>query len=290
MSSIHNIRKKIESVRNIQKLTKAMELISATKMHKAQKLMLISKPYAEIIKKVIGHIALGKLEYKHEYCITRSTIKSIGYWVISSDRGLAGGLNLNLFRILLNDIKKWNQLGVTSKLSIIGSKGATFFNYINSSTILSCVDGIGDYPKMSKLIGSVKTMLKLYHNKQIDRLYLVYNKFVNTLSQIPQILQILPILPMDHNIALKFKYWDYLYEPDPQMILNLLLNRYIESQVYQGVIENLASEQSARMIAMKTASDNGEDLIKNLKLFYNKIRQAKITQELTEIVSGKSVI
>lgn len=288
MSNIQKIKGKIESIRNIQKLTKAMELISASKMHKAQKLMLISKPYAEIIKKVISHIALGKLEYKHEYCIERN-IQSIGYWVISSDRGLAGGLNMNLFRALLHDINKWNKLGITVKLSVIGAKAASFFNYINPDMIFSCVDGIGDSPKMSELIGSVKIMLQLYCNQKVDRLYLVYNKFINTLSQIPQVFQILPILPLDQKIK-KTKYWDYLYEPDAQILLDMLLNRYIESQIYQGVVENLASEQSARMIAMKTASDNGETLIKDLKLFYNKIRQTKITQELTEIISGSSVI
>lgn len=288
MSNIQIIQGKIKSIRNIQKLAKAMELISTSKMYKARRLMLISKPYSEIIRKVIGHIALGKLEYKHTYCTVRN-IQSVGYWVISSDRGLAGGLNINLFRILLNDIYKWNKLGVTVKLSIIGSKASSFFNYIDRNIIYSCISGLGDFPKLSELIGSITVMLKLYCNHEVDRLYIVYNRFISTLSHIPQILQILPILPLGQDIS-EIKHWDYLYEPDAQTLLDLLLNRYVESQVYQGVVENLASEQSSRMIAMKTASDNGETLIKDLKLFYNKIRQAKITQELTEIVAGASVI
>lgn len=284
MSNIQKIKGKIDSIRNIQKLTKAMELISASKMYKAKKYMLISKPYAEIIKKVINHVALGNLEHKHIFCVNRH-VKSVGYWVISSDRGLAGGLNVNLFRKLLHNIHIWNKSGVTVKLAVIGAKASTFFNYIDPDMICSCVTGIEDYPKMSELIGSVKIMLQLFCASKIDRLYLAYNKFINTLSQVPEILRILPITPLNQNM-LKTKFWDYLYEPDAQSLLDLLLNRYIESQVYQGVVENLASEQSSRMIAMKTASDNGESLIKDLKLFYNKIRQSKITQELTEIIAG----
>lgn len=288
MPNTQIIRKKIESIQNIQKLTKAMEMISASKMHKAQKLMLISKPYAETILKVIDHIALGKLEYKHPYCITRQ-IQCVGYWIISSDRGLSGGLNTNLFRILLNDLEKWKKLGINIKLSIIGAKAISFFKYLDPNLIVSYVSNLGDNPKLTKLIGSIKIMLKLYCNGQIDQLYLSYNKFINTLSHRPQITQILPI-SHKHINTLPIKYWDYLYEPDSQTLLNTLLNRYVESQIYQGVLENLASEQAARMIAMKTAVDNGEILIKDLQLFYNKIRQTKITQELTEIVSGSSMI
>lgn len=288
MTNTQIIRKKIESIRNIQKLTKAMELISASKMHKAQKLMLISKPYATTIRQVINHIALGKLEYKHSYC-TRRKIRCIGYWIISSDRGLAGGLNINLFRIVLNDIEKWNKIGITTKLAIIGTKAVSFFNHIDPNMIVSYVSGIGDVPKISDLIGSIRIMLKLYCTKQVDQLYLSYNKFINTLTYKPEILEILPITH-DNIDKLQIKYWDYLYEPDAQMLLNTLLNRYIESQIYQGIVENLASEQASRMIAMKTAVDNGEVLIKDLQLFYNKLRQAKITQELTEIIASTSVV
>lgn len=288
MPNTQIIRKKIESIQNIQKLTKSMEMISTSKMHKAQKLMLISKPYAETIQKVINNIALSKLEYKHPYCTTRK-IQCVGYWVISSDRGLSGGLNINLFRTLLNDIKKWKKLGIQTKLAIFGKKAISFFNYIDPNMIVSYISKIGDTPKISDLIGSIRVILQLYCNKQIDQVYLSYNKFINTLSYSPQILKILPISHENIHIT-QTKYWDYLYEPDSQILLNTLLNRYIESKVYQGVVENLASEQAARMIAMKTASDNGESLIKDLQLFYNKIRQSKITQELTEIVSGNSVI
>lgn len=284
MSSIQKIQGKIKSIRNIQKLSRAMELISASKMKKAQKLMSISRPYTDIIQDVINHIVSGTLEYKHIYCINRE-VQAVGYWVVSSDRGLAGGLNINLFRMLLNEINKWNKLGITIKLAVIGSKATSFFNYIDSNLIYSCISGIGDSPKMSELIGLVKIMLQLYCNSKIDRLYLVYNKFVNTLTQMPKILQILPIIPISQNTSC-IRYWDYIYEPNSQILLDTLFNRYIESQVYQGVVENLASEQSARMIAMKNASDNGEHLIKDLKLFYNKIRQAKITQELTEMIAG----
>ncbi|ADV33421.1 ATP synthase gamma chain [Candidatus Blochmanniella vafra str. BVAF] len=291
MSSLQEVRLKIKSIRNIQKLAKAMEMISASKMYKAQKLILISQPYLENIQRVINHIVLGKLEYKHMYLIERK-IKSVGYWVVSSDRGLAGGLNINLFRMLLNDIKKWNELNITIKLAVIGTKAASFFNSINSNMIVSYVSGIGDVPKISDLIGSVRIMLKLYCNNQIDLLYVIYNKFVNTLTYTPQMCQILPILPLpdSNKTEVVNRYWDYLYEPDPKTLLDILLNRYIESKIYQGVVENLASEQSARMMAMKVASDNGETLIQDLKLFYNKIRQSKITQELTEIISGASVV
>ncbi|URJ23218.1 F0F1 ATP synthase subunit gamma [Blochmannia endosymbiont of Camponotus sp. C-003] len=288
MSGPKEIRGKINSVRNIQKIAKAMEMISVAKIHKTQRRMLISKPYAETIRKVINHISSGTLEYKHSYFLERN-IQSVGYWVVSTDRGLTGGLNINLFRTLLCDFSKWNNTGITIRLAIIGSKAASFLRSIKQTQIVSCVHGIGDAPKMSALIGSVKVMLQLYDSNQIDRLYLAYNTFVNTLTQVPQILQILPIIPSKNSI-LQTKYWDYLYEPDSKILLNSLLQRYIESQVYQGVVENLASEQSARMTAMKTASDNGEIIINDLKLFYNKARQTKITEELTEIVAGASVI
>lgn len=288
MSCMKEIRVKIESIRNIQKIAGAMEMISASKMYKAKKNMLSSMPYAIGIRKVIDNLTLGKLEYKHPYFIERN-IHCVGYWVISTDRGLTGGLNVNLFRKLLHDINKWNNIGISVKLAIVGAKAISFFNCIKCIEIVSCISRIGDAPKIEELIGSVKVMLQLYNSKKVDRLYLVNNKFVNTLSQIPQIFQILPIITANKTF-LKSKYWDYLYEPDAKMLLNILLQRYVESQVYQGVIENLVSEQSARMVSMKTAADNGEIIINDLKLFYNKIRQNKITQELTEIISGASVV
>lgn len=288
MSCMKEIRVKIDSIRNIQKIAGAMEMISASKMYKAKKHMLSSTPYSKSIYKVINHLALGRLEYKHSYLVERK-VQCVGYWVVSSDKGLAGGLNINLFRTLLYDINKWNNVGVSVKLSIIGSKAAVFFNYMKCIEIVSCISGIGDVPKMSKLVGPIRVMLQLYNNKQVDKLYLVYNKFINTLSQVPQIFQIVPIVASNETM-LQSKNWDYLYEPDSKTLLNILLQRYIESQIYQGIVENILSEQSARMMAMKSASDNGEMIIKNLKLFYNKIRQTKITQELTEIVSGASVM
>ncbi|WP_331828525.1 F0F1 ATP synthase subunit gamma [Candidatus Blochmannia sp. SNP] len=288
MSSTKEIRGKIDSIRNIQKIAKAMEMISASKIHKTQKRMLVSQPYAETIRKVINHIALGTLEYKHSYFEERN-IQSVGYWVVSTDRGLTGGLNINLFRMLLCDFRKWNNTETSIKLAVIGSKAASFLHCIKQTKIVSCICGIGDIPHMSDLIGSVRVMLQLYNENKVDRLYLAYNKFVNTLSQVPQILQILPIVSED-KVILKNKHWDYLYEPDSKTLLNSLLQRYVESQVYQGVVENLASEQSARMMAMKTASDNGEVIINDLKLFYNKVRQTKITEELIEVVSGSSVM
>ncbi|URJ25103.1 F0F1 ATP synthase subunit gamma [Candidatus Blochmannia ocreatus (nom. nud.)] len=290
MSGLQEIRLKINSVRNIQKIAKAMEMISVAKIHKAQKRMLISKPYAETVLKVINHIASGNLEYKHPYFKHRNVHKSVGYWVISSDRGLAGGLNANLFRALLHDFNKWNTMGIVIQLAVIGAKAASFLHGIKCTKVVSCISGIGDTPKMSELIGSVKVMLELYEKNNIDRLYIVYNAFVNTLTQIPKIIQILPIVSK-HNINhISAKYWDYLYEPDSKVLLNNLLQRYIESQVYQSVVENVASEHSARMMAMKTASDNGEIIVNDLKVLYNKVRQTKITEELTEIISGASVI
>lgn len=288
MSCIKEIRVKINGIRNIQKIAGAMEMIAASKMYKAKKYMLSSAPYAISIRKVVDHLALGKLEYKHSYFVERK-VRCVGYWIISTDRGLAGGLNINLFRTLLYDINKWNNLGISIKLAVIGLKAISFFKRIKYMDIVSCISGIGDKPKITELIGSVQVMLQLYNNNKVDRLYLVYNKFINTLSQIPQICQIVPIVASNKTI-LQSKYWDYLYESDSKILLNIILKRYIESQIYQGVMENLSSEQSARMIAMKTAADNGEMVINDLKLFYNKIRQNKITQELTEIISGASVV
>lgn len=288
MSCIQEIRMKIDSVRNIQKIAGAMEMIAVSKMYKAKKNLLLSTPYTENLQKIVDHLITVKLEYKNSYFFQKK-IKCVGYWVISTDRGLAGGLNINLFRTLLCEINKWNSAGVMVKLSIIGKKAAAFFNRIKYVKIVSFVSGLSDQPNMSALIGSVKVMLKLYDNNQVDRLYVVYNKFVNTLSQVPRIFQVVPIISLKTTM-LSSKYWDYLYESDSRELLNILLQRYIESQIYQGVIENIASEQSARMVAMKTASDNGESMINNLKLFYNKVRQSKITQELTEIISGASVI
>ncbi|ATZ13199.1 F0F1 ATP synthase subunit gamma [Erwinia amylovora] len=289
MAGAKEIRSKIGSVQNTQKITKAMEMVAASKMRKSQERMAASRPYAETMRKVIGHIALGNLEYKHPYLDERD-VKRVGYLVVSTDRGLCGGLNINLFKKVLMDMKSWADKGVESDLAIIGSKGMSFFGSVGGNVVAQ-VNGMGDKPALSDLIGPVKVMLQAYDEGRIDKLYIVSNKFINTMSQSPQIVQLLPLPPADDaEGVVKKSTWDYLYEPDPKALLDTLLRRYVESQVYQGVVENLASEQAARMVAMKAATDNGGNLIKELQLVYNKARQANITQELTEIVSGASAV
>ena len=254
MAGAKEIRSKIASVQNTQKITKAMEMVAASKMRKSQDRMAASRPYAETMRKVIGHLAHGNLEYKHPYLEDRD-VKRVGYLVVSTDRGLCGGLNINLFKKLLAEMKTWTDKGVQCDLAMIGSKGVSFFNSVGGNVVAQ-VTGMGDNP---------------------------------SLSQVPTISQLLP-LPASDDDDLKHKSWDYLYEPDPKALLDTLLRRYVESQVYQGVVENLASEQAARMVAMKAATDNGGSLIKELQLVYNKARQASITQELTEIVSGAAAV
>jgi F-type H+-transporting ATPase subunit gamma len=249
--------------------------------------MAASRPYAETMRNVIGHLALGNLEYKHPYLDDRD-VKRVGYLVVSTDRGLCGGLNINLFKKLLADMKGWSDKGVQADLAVIGSKAASFFGAVGGNVVAQ-VTGMGDKPSLSDLIGPVKVMLQAYDEGRLDKLYIVSNKFINTMSQVPQVLQLLPLPPAEDGVLEK-KSWDYLYEPDPKSLLDTLLRRYVESQVYQGVVENLASEQAARMVAMKAATDNGGSLIKELQLVYNKARQASITQELTEIVSGASAV
>lgn len=287
MAGAKEIRTKIASVQNTQKITKAMEMVAASKMRKTQERMAASRPYADTIREVIGHLALGNLEYRHPYLEERE-IKRVGYLVISTDRGLAGGLNINLFKKLLIEMKDWNDKGVEVDLALIGSKAVAFFNSVGAN-IVTQVTGMGDNPTLSDLIGLVKVMLQAFDEGRLDKIYIVNNKFINTMSQMPQIVHLLP-LPASDDDELKNKPWDYLYEPDPKSLLDILLRRYIESQVYQGVVDNLASEQAARMVAMKSATDNGGELIKELQLVYNKARQTSITQELTEIVSGASAI
>ncbi|MGL9769209.1 MAG: F0F1 ATP synthase subunit gamma [Sodalis sp. (in: enterobacteria)] len=287
MLGVKEVHSKIKSVQNIQKITKAMEMVAASKMRRTQERMAFSRPYAETIRKVIGHIALGNLEYKHPYLAERN-VKCVGYLVVATDRGLTGSLNINLFKKLLTDIKEWKRKGAETKLALIGSKAVSFFNFVGIKVVAQ-LTGMGNNPTLSELIGPVKVMLQIYDKGLLDKLYIVSNKFINTLSQVPQILQILPLLPVE-EVYLKNKFWDYLYEPNPKTLLDTLLRRYVESQVYQGVIENLASEQAARMVAMKAATDNGGSLIKELQLIYNKARQTSITQELTEIISGASAV
>lgn len=287
MAGAKEIRNKIASVKNTQKITGAMQMVAASKMRRAQDRMAFSRPYAVTMRKVIGHLALGNLEYKHSYLIEREA-KRVGYIIISTDRGLCGGLNINLFKSALVSMKEWKDKGVDASTALIGSKASGFFERLGVKVVAK-TSGLGDSPSVSELIGSVKVMLQAYDNGEIDRLYLVYNKFVNTMVQQPSVDQLLP-LPKSEDPELAKRHWDYLYEPDPKHLLNELLIRYVESQVYQGVVENLASEQAARMVAMKAATDNAGNLIGDLQLVYNKARQASITQELTEIVSGAAAV
>ncbi|KXI22720.1 F0F1 ATP synthase subunit gamma [Photobacterium sanguinicancri] len=288
MAGAKEIRNKIGSVKNTQKITKAMEMVAASKMRKTQDAMESSRPYAQTMRKVIGHIALGSLEYKHPYLEEREA-KRVGYIIVSSDRGLCGGLNINLFKQAMTDIQGWSQQGADVELALIGAKATSFFNNYGGN-VAAQVSGLGDAPTVDELIGTVGVMLKKYDEGELDRLYLVYNQFVNTMVQEPVIDQLLPLPKSEDEDMQRSHSWDYIYEPEPKPLLDALLVRYVESQVYQGVVENLASEQAARMVAMKAATDNASNLIDDLQLVYNKARQAAITQELSEIVSGASVV
>jgi F-type H+-transporting ATPase subunit gamma len=286
MAGGKEIKSKIGSVKNTQKITSAMEMVAASKMRKAQDNMAASRPYAENMRDVIGRVALGNLEFRHPYMVERE-VKRVGYIVVSTDRGLCGGLNINLFKKVLVDAGTHQTAGADVEFAIVGSKATSFFNNIGAK-IVSQKSGLGDNPSLTDLIGSVKVMLNAYDSGDIDRLFIVYNKFVNTMTQKPTIDQLLP-LPKSDDDAFKHS-WDYLYEPDAQVLLEKLLVRYTESQVYQGVVENLACEQAARMVAMKAATDNAGDLIDDLQLVYNKARQASITQELGEICAGAAAV
>lgn len=280
------IRNQIKSIKNTQKITSAMEMVAASKMRKAQDAMQLGKPYATNIRNVVSHIANANPEYKHEYMLERP-VKRVGYIVISTDRGLCGGLNINLFKATISAMKQWHEQGVGADICTIGAKAASFFNNFGGNVVAS-VRNIGERPTVQDVIGAVKVMLDAYQGNKIDKLYLVGNDFVNTMTQKPTVQQLLPLEPSD---AKELKHhWDYIYEPAPKELLEGLLTRYIESLVYQGVVENNACEQAARMIAMKNATDNAGDIIHELQLVYNKARQAAITQELSEIVGGAAAV
>lgn len=288
MANTKEIRSKIGSVKSTQKITKAMEMVAASKMRRTQDAMEGPRPYAEIIRKVIGHLAHGTLEYKHPFLVERGA-KRVGYIVVSTDRGLCGGLNINLFKQAVKEMNDWSNQGVEIELAVIGSKATSYFNSIGAK-IVAQTSGLGDSPSLDDLIGSIKVMLKKYEEGEIDRLYLVFNEFVNSMTQQPKIDQLIP-LPKSMSDDESFKHaWSYMFESDQKVLLNTLMSRYIESQVYQAVVENLACEMAARMIAMKAASDNAGNLIDELELVYNKARQAAITQELSEIVSGAAAV
>ncbi|MES2217600.1 MAG: F0F1 ATP synthase subunit gamma [Pseudomonadota bacterium] len=287
MSIAKEVRTKIQSIKNTQKITRAMEMVAASKMRKAQERMLQAKPYAKKMLDVIGHVATSHVEYPHPYLLERE-IKRVGYIVVTSDRGLCGGLNSNLLKTVINDMKKWRDQNAEISLCLVGSKAGAFFKRIGGK-VLGQATHLGDAPNVTDLVGIVRIMLDAFLAGDIDVLYMCSNEFINTMQQNPTIQQLLPVVPSS-NTKLKH-YWDYIYEPDnAKVLLERLLTRYIESQVYRGVIENIASEQAARMVAMKSATDNAGELISDLQLIYNKARQAAITQELTEIVAGAAVV
>lgn len=280
------ISTKIKSVKKTQKITSAMQLVAVSKMRRAQDRMLRTRPYANKIQRVVDHVAKSHSEYHHPYLMARDNPKRIGYIIISTDRGLCGGLNINLFRAVLTDMHAWDKKGVGADLCVIGQKGENFFRRIGGH-IIAQADHLGDTPTISDLIGIVKTMLEAFNNGQIDAIYLASNEFINTMTQKPKITRLLPIVVKTEK---EQGYWDYIYEPDAKEILDVLLVRYIELQVYQAVIENIACEQSARMVAMKNATENAGEIIKELQLIYNKARQAAITQEIAEIVGGAAAV
>ncbi len=286
MPGTKEIRTKIASVKSTQKITKAMQMVATSKMRRAQERMKLARPYAEKMRNVIGHLTEANPDYRHPFLTERET-KSIGIILISTDRGLAGGLNANTFKRTIYLMREWQQKGAEVSLCIIGSKGLAFFRRL-ATPILANVANLGDRPHIKNLIGPVKVMLDAYMAGKIDRVFLVNAKFVNTMTQQPVVEQLLPVRPMDtENLP---EHWDYIYEPDAKDILDGLLMRYVESQVYQGAVENVASEMAARMVAMKAASDNASKLIGELQLVYNKARQAAITKELSEIVGGAAAV
>ncbi len=280
------VRTKIASIQSTQKITSAMEMVAASKMRKAQQRMQLGKPYASRIRAVIGHLANANPEYNHLY-LTQREVKRVGYIVVSTDRGLCGGLNTNLFKALVKDMKEWSDKEVQVDLCTVGNKASGFFQSFGGNVVAAIRD-VGDEPKAESLLGGVKVMLDAFDEGKIDRLYVVSNEFVNTMTQQARIDQLLP-LEAEENEQYKH-HWDYVYEPDAKELLDGLLARYVESQVYQGVVENKACEQAARMLAMKNATDNAGELIDDLQLMYNKARQAAITQELSEICGGAAAV
>jgi F-type H+-transporting ATPase subunit gamma len=286
MASGKEIRTQIGSIKNTQKITSAMEMVAASKMRRAQERMQKGKPYSQRIRAVVGHLANANPEYQHTYLQERE-VKRIGIIVVSTDRGLCGGLNINAFKKAIIESKSWVDKGAQVEFCLIGAKAAAFFKSVGGKVVASVRD-VGEEPSLNHLIGSVKVMLDAFAEGTIDKLLLVGNEFVNTMTQQPYSLQLLPI-PPDEDAKITHQ-WDYLYEPDARVLLDGLLVRYIESQVYQAVVENAACEQAARMIAMKNATDNAGNIIDDLQLAYNKARQAAITQELSEIVSGAAAV
>ena len=287
MSDTKEIRSKIKSIKSTQKITRAMQMVAASKMRKAEERMEASRPYAEKIRTVIGHVASGNLEYKHPFLVERTPHRA-GFMVVSTDRGLCGGLNANLFKAVVQNMRSWNDQNIPVDIFSVGKKAEAFFKRAGGN-IISSITNLGNNPGILDVIGTVKIMLDMYLEAKIDRVYLIYNEFVNTMIQKPKVDLILPILKQEATEEHRFS-WDYLYEPAAKELLEALMIRYVESLVYQGIVENAASEQAARMVAMKNASDNAAQLIDDLQLVYNKARQAAITQELSEIVAGAAAV
>jgi len=287
MASGKEITGKIQSIGNTMKVTSALEKVSASKIRKSQSLMNATRPYVRMMQRISGHLSKANPEIRHSFTIEHETVENVGYIIVSTDRGLCGGLNNNLFRATLADMSKWQEKNAEIKLVTLGKKATAFFKRVNVD-ILGSVTGLGEQPQIEALIGAVRIMLEAYRDNEIQRLYIVSNEFINTMTQNPVIQQMLP-LPPDDDTQLG-DIWDYIYEPDAQTLLDEVSVRYIEGMIYQAVLENLASEHAARMLAMKNATDNAGDLIDELKLVYNKARQASITQEISEIVGGAAAV
>ncbi len=288
MAGAKEIRTKISSINKTRKITRAMEMVAASKMRKTQERMRASKPYANKIYDVVKHIARANSEYRHPFMDARE-IKRVGVIVVTTDRGLCGGLNANLLRETIRTVRNWKEQGKEVDVAVIGRKGQAFFKRVGGN-ILGSLDHLGDTPGINDFIGLVKVMLDAYYNGTIDALHVVYNEFVNTMTQKPVVKQLLPLPKSEDDSKVMGHHWDYIYEPDAKDLLDDILERYIELQVYQAVVENIACEQAAKMIAMKSATDNAGDLIKEFQLAYNKARQAAITQELAEIVGGAAAL
>ncbi len=287
MPGSKEIRTKIKSVQNTRKITKAMEMVAASKMKKAQERMRAARPYGEKIRNVAAHLSHANPEYRHPFLVSRDTVKRIGVIVITADKGLCGGLNTNVLRLALNRMKEWGAQGEEFEVCAIGNRGLGFMQRLGAA-VVSHVVGLGDKPHMEKLIGAIKVMLDGYTQDRFDRLVIFYTRFINTMKQEPVIEQLLPLA--GERLGVPTGAWDYIYEPEAKVVLDQVLERYIEGLIYQAVSENMASEQSARMVAMKAASDNAGNVIDELTLVYNKPRQASITKELSEIVGGAAAV
>ena len=291
MASLKEIRAKVASIKSTQKITRAMQMVAASKMRRAQERMQLGRPYADSMRRVVSHLVKASPDYKHPYLVSRA-VNRVGYIVVSSDRGLAGGLNINLFKKLMQHVKQQKSQSVETRFAVIGQKGVSFFKTFGG-TVIAAETHYGDNPSFEQLSVPVQVMLDAYNRGEIDEIYMVYNEFVNAMTQNPSVQRLLPIAAeslVDETMANREHSWDYIYEPTTKELLDGLMGRYVESIVYQGVVENIASEQSARMVAMKAATDNAGNLINELQLVYNKLRQAAITREISEIVGGAAAV